>query len=101
MILADGLDRSRFAPSIIVFNGEGPWASLVPEGVPVTDLRRSGLRAALPALRKEMRKIAPDIVVSTMGYVNLGVIFLKSFVCGSSRYIVRKANALLQGVFYP
>lgn len=94
-MLAGGLDRSRYAPSIIVFNGEGPWASLVPEGVPLTNLKRPGLRAALPALRRTLRDLTPDIVVSTMGYVNLGVLFLKPFVGGPSRYIVREANALL------
>lgn len=94
LMLAGGLDRGRFAPSVVVLNGDGPWAALVPENIPVTDLKKSGLRTALPALRRVLNAQAPDIIMSTMGYMNLGVLFLKPFVSGSSKYLVREANAL-------
>ena len=94
LMLAGGLDPGRFEPSVVVLNGDGPWAALVPENIQVTDLKKPGLRTALPALRRVLRDQVPDIIISTMGYMNLGVLFLKPFVGNSPKYLVREANAL-------
>lgn len=93
--LAAGLDRARYDPAIIAVNGSGPWRERVPKRIPVTDLKRDNLRAGLPALLKALRGSKADIVVSTMGYLNLGVLLLKPWTGGHSRFIVREANALV------
>jgi len=100
LALAGGLDRRRYEPRVIVLNGTGPFSGRVPEGVPVTDLGRNALRSAFPALRRALRAAAPDAVVSSMGYLNLGVLLLKPALGGDTQVIVREANALLPEVRY-
>ncbi len=92
LTLAGGLSRDRYELLIIVLNGKGPWAEIVPKGIPVINLDRPRLLRALPALRRALARAAPDIVISTMGYLNLGILFLKPFVGRDTRFIVREAN---------
>lgn len=92
LMLAAGLDRRRFYPEIVVLNATGPWSERVPGDLPVTDLEKVKLRSALPALARALRRSAPDIVVSTMGYLNLGVLSLKPVLARGTRIVVREAN---------
>jgi len=94
LALAAGLDRSIFEPSIIVMNGQGPWSERVDTTLPVTNLRKTSLRYALPRLRRSLAEASPDIVLSTMGYLNLGVLMLKPFLGPHVKIIVREANAV-------
>jgi glycosyltransferase involved in cell wall biosynthesis len=92
LTLAARIDRTRFAPSLVVFNGEGAWRSLLAPDMPVTELGKARTRQALPALRRVLRGTAPDLVVSTMGYVNFGLLLLKPLLARRTRIIVREAN---------
>ena len=93
--LAEGLDPARYEPAIVVVNGSGPWRERVPDRIPVTDLGKGNLRTGLPALLKALRETKADTVVSTMGYLNLGVLLLKPWSGRKRRFIVREANALV------
>ena len=116
LALAAHLDRSRFAPSIVVFGGGGPWRELVAPDIPLTELSGKRLRQALLGLRKVIARERPDFVVSTMSYANLGLLFLRPFLPRSAKIVVREANtafterqagwrnnfaALLYGWLYP
>jgi glycosyltransferase involved in cell wall biosynthesis len=86
--IAAGLDRARFAPSLIVLDGAGPWRDLVPGDVPVTDLARPRLSRALLPLRRALAAARPDAVLSTLGHLNLAVLALAP----NARLYVREAN---------
>lgn len=86
------LDRSRFAPRLIVLDGEGPLRSMLPPDISSTDIERPRLRGALPALRRELRREPPRVVLSTLGYLNQGILALKPALPKGIRYIVREAN---------
>ncbi len=92
--VANALDRARFSPSILALDERGPWRALVAEDVPVTGLGRARLRQGLMKLRRALREAAPDIVVSTIGYVNLGVIAVRPAGC---RVVVRESNTPSHG----
>ncbi|THF85158.1 MAG: glycosyltransferase [Sulfitobacter sp. SK025] len=92
MTLMNGLDRKVFAPELIVFEGQGPLAGMVAQGIPVADLGVSRLRHALPALIKTIRKVRPDIVFSTLGYVNLALLAARPMLPRNTRIVVREAN---------
>jgi glycosyltransferase involved in cell wall biosynthesis len=92
LTLLRGLDRNRFSPHLLVMNGEGPLASLVPEDVPVTDLKCPRLRHALPGLRRGMREQQPDLVFSSLGYMNFALILLRGFMVSAPRLVLREAN---------
>ena len=92
--IANALDRSRFAPSILALDERGPWRALVADDVPVTGLGSARLRQGFVALRAALRRVAPDVIVSTIGYVNLGVLLSRPPRAG---VIVRESNMPARG----
>jgi glycosyltransferase involved in cell wall biosynthesis len=87
--VANALDRARFTPSILVLDERGPWRNMVASDISVTSLGKPRLRRSLWALRAAMRRAAPDVIVSTIGYFNLGVLLTRP---RRSRLIVRESN---------
>lgn len=87
--IANALDRTRFVPSLLVLDERGPWRELVAGDIEVTDLGRARLRHGISALRRALRRAAPDVIVSTIGYLNLGVLMTRP---RTSRVIVRESN---------
>jgi len=87
--VANALDRARFAPSIVALDEHGPWRALVAGDVPITGLGRVRLRHALGALRAALKKATPDAIVSTIGYLNLGVLMSRP---AGTPVIVRESN---------
>lgn len=80
--------------TIVVLSGEGPLRSLVPDTVPVLDIGEPRLRKAVVKLGSALSGIAPDTVLSTMGYLNVGVV-LTSLLwprLWKTRIILREAN---------
>ncbi len=90
LTLLAGLDRSRFAPELILFSDEGPLASAVPADLPVTVLRRPRLRQAIPGLIAILRAADANVVFSSLGYVNLALAATRGIWPG--RLILREAN---------
>ena len=74
-------------------NGIGPMRSEVHDDVPIIDLKKPRLRTALPKLRAAVRRIAPDRVVSSMAYLNFGVLASLSTLPHSPSTLVREANS--------
>lgn len=93
LTLIGGLDRSRFRPTLVVLDGNGPLRGMLAADIPVVELGRRRLRGALAPLLKTLRELRPACVVSTMGYLNLGVLMLRRFLPSATRVIVREANA--------
>jgi len=87
--VANALPRARFAPSILALDARGPWRALVADDVPVASLGHARLRHGLLALRRALGNTAPDVIVSTIGYLNLGVLLVRP---KASRIIVRESN---------
>ena len=93
LTLAARLDRSVFAPIVVVLETAGPWQSLVPADLRVVSVARPRLRQALPALVCALRAERPAIVVSTIAYFNIGILLVKPILSGHPRIIVREANS--------
>ena len=92
LTFASQLDRAAFAPVMIVLEAVGPWLSLVPPDMRVISLDRPRLRQAIPALIQILRAERPAIVVSTIGYMNLGILLVKPFLRNNPHVVVREAN---------
>lgn len=91
--VAGGLDLKRFSTTVVVLDGQGTYAKNLPTHVSVRNLDTPQLRTAFGSLRRTFRELRPDVVLSTLGYLNLGVL-AASFGTLSSRcrLIVREAN---------
>ena len=92
LTLAATLDPGDFAAEIIVIDGTGPWRSLVPDRIPVTDLGRKRIRGALLPLARALRRSRAEIAVSTIGALNLALLALKPLLPAGLRLVVREAN---------
>jgi glycosyltransferase involved in cell wall biosynthesis len=92
VLLAAGLDRSRFTPFFVVWDDSGAWRSMVPAGVRVVVLGRRRLLTALPGLLVALRREQPHTVVSTLAYVNMVLLLAKSLIGRHVRLVVREAN---------
>lgn len=90
--MAGALDRSRFGAEIVALDGQGPLAGSVPRHVPVHELGHPRLRGALPALISALRRLRPDAVVPTLGYLNLAVLALRPLLPSGTRIFPREAN---------
>lgn len=92
LCLLGRLDRSKFSPSLIVFNDEGPLAELRPRDTPLINLARPRLRHSWPALISTIRRLRPRVVVSSLGYINLALLVSRVFLPFGTRIVLREAN---------
>ncbi len=89
--LMNGLDRSVITPQIVVVNEEGELRGLIDNDIPFHALGHgTGVLKSLPRLYKTLKELKPDIVVSTMAHMNIGVLWLSPFF-PRTRFIVREA----------
>ena len=76
IMLANGLDRTRFMPSIIVLQAHGPLREIVDDDIPVINLNRQRLRHALKPLitvirESSLMRLYQQWVMSTLYSCNL------------------------------
>ncbi len=90
-LLAGAVERGVDA-RLVVFDREGPLLRLVPEGVSPIVLNRRRLRSALVPLVRTLRRLRPDAVFSTLGYVNLALAAARPLLAGGTRMVLREAN---------
>ena len=90
--LANSLNRHRFIPLIIALNAEGPLHNLVLEDIEIINIGRKRLRLALKPLVAAIRQFKPHAIVSTMGYLNLGILLNRKKIGNDAKIIVREAN---------
>ncbi len=94
LLIVEGLDRNRFSPSIVVLNGIGSLRAMVPSDVPVHDIGEPRLRHGIGALYRLLKQERPDIVLSTMAYLNFAVLLVCiPLMWRGVRVVVREANA--------
>jgi glycosyltransferase involved in cell wall biosynthesis len=65
------LDRSRFAPSLVLLREPGPLLPELPDDVPVEVLRARNILSAVPHLRRLVERDRPDILFSTSSGTNI------------------------------
>lgn len=72
------LDRARFQPVLAVVDGRpSDHSADVPADIALIDLRCRRLRYALPALARLLWRTRPDVMLSTLGHLNLGLAMLR------------------------
>ncbi|WP_289139695.1 glycosyltransferase [uncultured Brevibacillus sp.] len=86
------LNRVRIEPILIVVDLFGPYVSKLPPDIQIVNLQSKRVRYALPKLIREINRLKPDAIMSTLDYMNLALLGVKPFLVGSPRLIVREAN---------
>lgn len=86
------LNRVRIEPILIVVDLFGPYVSKLPPDIQIVNLQSKRVRYALPKLIREINRLKPDAIMSTLDYMNLALLGVKPFLVGNPRLIVREAN---------
>jgi glycosyltransferase involved in cell wall biosynthesis len=85
------LDRTRFNPMLAVVDTRNPvFLDQVPDDVEFVDLHCTRVRYALPKLVRLIWQRRPDVVLSTLGQLNLALALLRPTLPNSVRYLARE-----------
>lgn len=87
------LDKNKFDIRLILIKKEGPYLDLIPNTVSVIDLNSNRVRYSIIKLVSELNKYEPDVILSTLGHLNLAILFIRKFLRGNPKIIVRHAIA--------
>ena len=90
LTLAAHLDRSRFAPHLLIVGGAATLP--LPDGVPVERGNASRLVSGIPWFVRRLRRLQPAIVVSTLAYTNMALLAAAPLLPRRTRIVVREAN---------
>ena len=95
------LDRSRFKPSLAVVDLRGAvFRADIPPDVEVVDLEVTRVRYAVPAIVRLIRRMRPDVVLSTLGHLNLVLSIVRPLLPRGVRTIARESCVVSETLAY-
>lgn len=86
------LDKSKFDVRLILIKKEGPYIKLIPDDIMAVDLKSDRVRYSIIKLVKELNSFKPDVILSTLGHLNLALLGIRPLLKGNPKIIVREAN---------
>ena len=89
--LANNLSYSKDV-HLIVFNDYGPLRKHLSKNVVVHNLDKPSLRQSILLIIRLIKKLKPKVVFSSIGYINIATISIKTVFRYSFRTIIREAN---------
>lgn len=91
--LCNNLDRSKFEPTLVLFNKEGVPVEFLKSDVKVIDLKISRIRYAIFSVVRLIRKDKPDIVFGGWGEVSAFLSPLVPFF-KKTKFVARETNVV-------
>lgn len=97
--LLQHLDRSRFDLTLaVVDTRDAAFRSEVPADVSFVDLGCTRVLHALPKVVGLLWRTRPDVVLSTLGHLNLALALLRPLLPGATRYLARETTVVSYGL---
>jgi glycosyltransferase involved in cell wall biosynthesis len=97
--LLQHLDRARFEPALAVVDTRGAvFRDQVPADVEFIDLGCRRVRNAMPKLIRLLWQRRPDVLLSTLGHLNLALALLRPLLPGGTRYVARETIVVSRGL---
>lgn len=97
--LLQHLDRSQFALTLaVVDTRDAAFMVDVPTDVELVDLGCRRVRQALPKIIALLWKKQPDVVLSTLGHLNLALSIAMPLLPRKTRYLARETTIVSQGL---
>ncbi len=87
------MNRSEIELTLITLKLEGPYVSQLPADTQVIDLGTKRVRHSIIRLLREINRIQPDVVFSTLGHLNVALLALRPFMKKRPKIVLREANA--------
>ena len=97
--LLQHLDRARFELALaVVDTRNAAFRDQVPGDVEFIDLCCLRVRHALPKLVRLLWRRRPDVVMSTLGHLNLALAIVRPLLPSSTRYVARETTIVSYGL---
>jgi glycosyltransferase involved in cell wall biosynthesis len=97
--LLQHLDRARFELALAVVDTRGAaFRDQVPSDVEFIDLGCRRVRQALPKLVCLLWRRRPDVVMSTLGHLNLALAIVRPLLPSGTRYVARETIVVSRGI---
>lgn len=90
--LVSNLNVRKYEIYMVLLQKEGPYLKFLPKSINIIDLKSNRVRYALYKLIKTLNAIRPDIVFSTLGHLNLGILLIRKFLVNKPKIYVREAS---------
>ncbi|CAM4411274.1 glycosyltransferase [Paenibacillus tarimensis] len=87
------MNRDNIKLGLIALKLEGPYVSHLPDDAEIVDLGTRRVRHSIGKLIKELNRMQPDVVVSTLGHLNVALLALRPFLKNKPKIVLREANA--------
>ncbi|MGE0396545.1 MAG: glycosyltransferase [Kofleriaceae bacterium] len=92
-----GLDRTRYAATLVLLREEGPFMNDVPDDVRVIALGSRRLATSLPAFARVLVREQPNVVFCTCSASNIIAAAAHTMVRSRARLVLSERNALYRG----
>jgi len=89
--LIENIDTANYKPILVIQNKVGPLKTTVNKNS-IIDLKCKKFRYAIPKIIKTIRKINPDIIISTFPHITLPLVILKKYFFNHVKIIAREPN---------
>ena len=94
LTLVKHIDRDRFLPVFILMKKEGKFLNSIASDIEVIDLNSLSARYGIFKIAKVIKEQKPDIVFSTLGYLNLLIAMIRPFYSKKIKFISRESNTV-------
>ena len=90
--LLHGFDRDAFDLHLIMVNPSGPYLELVPPDVVLHGLGHRRVSRGMVKLAAVLRRVKPDVVLSSIVHLNLALLMIRPLLPGKSKIYIRESN---------
>lgn len=93
-VILNFLDKKKFEPILVLLKKEGPYLEDLPNDIQVIDLNVTHARYSIMKIIRIIKKIKPDTVFSTLGYLNILIAIVRPFLSKNIVFIARESNTV-------
>lgn len=90
--IANGIDKQKFDVTLCLIRKQGVYLSFLNDDIKIVDLKKDSVKSAFFKLIKIIRQEKPDVVMSTLGHLNIMLAFMKIFLSKNVSIITREVN---------
>lgn len=85
-------DRQLFDLHLIIIDPQGPYLDFLPSDVVLHGLGYERVGRAIVRLAAALRNLKPDVVLSSIGHLNLALLLIKALLPKRTKVFVRESN---------
>jgi len=91
-LILNYIDKNQFEPILLLLQKEGTYLYDLPEDLKIVDLNVTKARYAVFKIFKVLKCLRPDIIMSTLGHINILLALMKPFLANKMRFIARESS---------